>query len=127
MCKEKQSSPTARFALVAILALVTALTTLVGYAAASTRPAAMRLVKIAPLTIVGNGFPVGAKVKVVATTRRARVVVTVTAGKTGAFSARFSPLFAVEPCHGSLVVSAATAEGIQAQLKRACRPPDLTP
>jgi hypothetical protein len=123
MCKERRSRSTARFALVAILALAT----LAGYAAASTRPAAVRLVKIAPLTITGDGFPVGAKVRVVATTRRARVVVTVTAGKTGAFSARFSPLFAVEPCRGSLVVSAATVGGVRAQLKRPCRPADPTP
>lgn len=87
----------------------------------------MHLVKIAPLTIAGDGFPVGAKVRVVATTRRARVVVTVTAGKTGAFSARFSPFFAVEPCHGFLVVSAAAVGGVHAQIKRTCRPADPTP
>jgi hypothetical protein len=123
MCKESRSRTSVRCALVAILALAT----LAGYAAASTGPVAMRLVKIAPLTITGDGFPVGAKVRVVATTRRARVVVTVTAGKTGTFRARFSPLFAVEPCHGSLVVTAATVGGIHAQVKRPCRPADPAP
>lgn len=84
----------------------------------------IRIATTAPLTIVGTGYAAHARVTVVARTDRARRSVSVRTGAAGGFRARFSVLFAVDPCHGSLVVTARGSNGEAATVKRPCRTGD---
>lgn len=97
---------------------------LVAGANAAQQQASIRIVRVAPLTVRGEGFDAGQRVRLVATTGRARDRAVARATGTGTFTARFSMLFAVEPCHGTLVVAVTNPAGVRATTKRPCRPAD---
>jgi hypothetical protein len=96
-----------------------------GAASAAQDQAGLRIAKVTPLTIAGSGFPAGSRVRVAAATAgKVRARITVPATAAGSFVARFSPLLAVEPCRGALVVTATASSGERAAAKRPCRPGD---
>ena len=95
-----------------------------GAAAAPT----LRPVSLAPLSMRGTGFQPRERVRVTLTTRALTRRTTLTAGAAGRFTYRASPLVAVDPCRGTIVVSAlGLSSGRRATWKRACRPPDVWP
>jgi hypothetical protein len=111
----------------AIFSVTAALVVAAGFAPpAPGRIAAphVRIAGTAPLTVIGTGYKPGTRVEVTASTGRARRTVSVRAGSAGGFRVRFSVLFAVEPCHGTLVITAKGADGETASVKRPCRPGD---
>jgi hypothetical protein len=92
-----------------------------------SRPA-LRVVATAPVTVAGTGFAAGERVRLTLRAGRARPSTrTVDAGRDGRFRARFNALLAVEPCSGTLVVTAAGSRGSRASWKRVCRPPSTRP
>jgi hypothetical protein len=110
-----------RFSL--LLALIVT-SSLVPGAAVANAPT-LRIRAIAPLTVAGSRFVVRERVTLtlrVAGRRVARRAVT--AGSRGAFRAGFSTLVAVDPCRGSIVISAVGAAGSRASARRPCLPPD---
>jgi hypothetical protein len=88
------------------------------------QPVSLRITKIAPLTVRGAGFTPGERVRLVATTGRGMNRTTAVASVRGAFAARFSMLFAVEPCHGTLTVAAIRPGRARVAVTRPCRPGD---
>jgi hypothetical protein len=110
-----------------IISVTAALVVAAGFALPATGGSAgphVRIAGIAPLTVIGTGYEPGSRVEVTARTGRARRTVSVRAGSAGGFRVRFSVLFAVEPCHGTLVITAKSAGGDTASVKRPCRPGD---
>jgi hypothetical protein len=95
-----------------------------GAAAAPT----LRAVSLAPLSVRGAGFQQRERVRVTLTTRALVRRTTLTAGAAGAFTYRPSPFVAVDPCRGTIIVSAlGLSSGRRATWKRVCRPPDVWP
>jgi hypothetical protein len=112
--------------LLVIAALVVAL---VPGATAGRRPdAALRIVDWTPLTVRGTGFAAGEQVRLTLRTGRPRTVSRTTrAGRSGTFRAAFGLLVALDPCRGTLVVTATGSRGSRATVKRPCRPPSTAP
>jgi hypothetical protein len=98
-------------------------------ATAQARPSgpALRILKLAPPTVRGSGFQAGERVRVILSTARAGSVRAGTASPAGRFTVAFPVLIAIEPCHGTLVVSATGSLGSRAILRRPCRPGDPLP
>jgi hypothetical protein len=95
-----------------------------GAAAAPT----LRPVSLAPLSVRGSGFQPRERVRVTLTTRALVRRTTLTASAGGRFTYRAQLLVAVDPCRGTIVVSAVgLASGRRASWKRVCRPPDVWP
>jgi hypothetical protein len=94
---------------------------------ATTAPS-LRLVTLTPLTLRGTGFRARERVRVTLTIRTRAQRSTLKAGARGAFTYRPATFVVVDPCRGTIVV---TAVGIssarKATWKRACRPPDVWP
>jgi len=94
-----------------------------GLAAPAVVPT-LRLVKLTPLTLRGSSFRATERVRITLTFRRIRAVRALHADRSGRFTFRYTTLLALEPCRGSIVVTAVGASGRTATWKRACRPPD---
>jgi hypothetical protein len=95
-----------------------------GAAAAPT----LRPVSLAPLSMRGTGFQPRERVRVTLTTRALVRRTTLRAGAAGSFTYRAGLLLAVDPCRGTIVVSAlGLSSGRRAAWKRVCRPPDVWP
>jgi hypothetical protein len=95
-----------------------------GAAAAPT----LRPVSLAPLTLRGAGFQARERVRLTLTTRTLARRATLTAGVAGGFTYKPALLVAVDPCRGTIVVSAVgLSSGRRASWKRVCRPPDVWP
>jgi hypothetical protein len=110
----------ARFALL----LAVAVLSWAGAALASTGPK-LSIRGLAPLTVAGERFAARERVTVTVRVAGRRVARrAVTAGARGVFRVRFSPFLAVDPCRGSIVVTAAGTAGSRASVRRPCRPPD---
>jgi hypothetical protein len=93
----------------------------------SSRPE-VRLVKIAPVTVAGTGFVARERVRVVLRAGRWRPTVrSVQATPHGSFRFAFDVLVAVEPCEGTLLITATGSRGSSASWKRGCRPPSRRP
>ena len=94
-----------------------------GAGSTSTRQASLRLVKPAPLRLVGSGFRARERVRVVASVGHASATKRVQASRHGSFSASFR--FRAGHCSGLAVVAVGSA-GSRATLKRpplpACMP-----
>ncbi|MGH3103535.1 MAG: hypothetical protein ACRDN6_05500 [Gaiellaceae bacterium] len=111
----------------ALAALIAA--TLALGAGANAQPAAsLRPVSLAPLTVRGTGFVPSERVRVtLAVGRRSTHVRSVKAGSDGRFTVAFDLLLAVDPCRGTLVVTATGSRGSRAAYTKVCRPPSLRP
>jgi hypothetical protein len=100
---------------------------------ASARPGAaaaptLRPVSLAPLSVRGSGFQPRERVRVTLTTRALVRRTTLTAGAAGSFTYRAGLLVAVDPCRGTIVVTAlGLGSGRRASWKHECRPPDVWP
>jgi hypothetical protein len=107
--------------LICLLVLVLALPAL-ATAAAPTSPS-LRLLAASPLTLQGSGFRAGESVRVRLSVRTLAETRTLRSDQGGRFTFRHSGLLAVDPCRGTIVVSAVgAASGRSAMWKRACRP-----
>jgi hypothetical protein len=96
--------------------------------ATSSVAPSLRLVRLTPLTLRGSGFRVGERVRITVSFRRIRAARTVRADRRGRFTFRYTTLLALEPCRGTLVVTAVgTSSARRATYKRPCRPPDPIP
>jgi hypothetical protein len=96
--------------------------------ASSTVAPTLRLVQLTPLTLRGSGFGTRERVRITVSFRRIRAARTVGADQRGRFTFRYTTLLALEPCRGTLVVTAVgTSSGRRATFKRPCRPPDPIP
>jgi hypothetical protein len=84
----------------------------------------LRLVKLTPLTLRGSFFRAGERVRITLTFRRVRAVRALRADGSGRFTFHYTTFLALDPCRGSIVVSAVGASGRTATWKRPCRPPD---
>jgi hypothetical protein len=88
----------------------------------------LRLVEFAPLTLRGSGFSTGERVRVSIAVRRLHEERTLRTDAAGRFTFRYSTLVALDPCRGTIVVTAVgTSSGRTATWKRQCRPPELVP
>jgi hypothetical protein len=88
----------------------------------------LRVVKTAPLTVVGSGFEARERVRLTFQAgRRKPATRSVQATPNGSFRTAFDLLLAVDPCEGSLVLTATGSRGSSASWKRACRPPSTRP
>jgi hypothetical protein len=95
--------------------------------AASAVPS-LRLVEFAPLTLRGSGFSTGERVRVSIAVRRFHEARTLRTDGSGRFIFRYGTLVALDPCRGTIVVTAVGASsGRKATWKRECRPPDPLP
>jgi hypothetical protein len=95
---------------------------------ASAAVPSLRLVEFAPLTLRGSGFSTGERVRVSVAVRRLRDARTLRTDGSGRFTFRYSTLVALDPCRGTIVVTAVGASsGRTATWKRECRPPDPLP
>ena len=112
-----------------VLTIALAAVALVPAATAGRQPdATLRVVDWTPLTVRGTGFASGERVVVTLRTGRPRAVsLTTRAGSSGRFRAAFGLLVAIEPCRGTIVVTATGSRGSRASVKRACRPPSAAP
>lgn len=94
-----------------------------GAGSTSTRQASLRLVKPAPLQVLGSRFQMRERVRIVATNARFRSTKHVRASRRGTFSVSFD--LTVGRCSGVRVLAVGSA-GSRAMLKRsplpACRP-----
>lgn len=109
----------------AILALGTVLVTAAW--GNGSRPE-LRVVRDTPLTVAGSGFAAGERVRLTLRTGRARAFVrNAQAGSEGRFRTAFPLLVALDPCRGTIVVTATGSRGGTATWKRACRPPSTRP
>jgi hypothetical protein len=112
--------------LVGLLAAVVALPALAG--AADSATPSLRALDVAPLTLQGSGFRAGESVRVRLSVRTLAETRMLRSDQGGRFTFRHSGLLAVEPCRGTIVVSAVgAASGRSATWKRACRPPHPVP
>jgi hypothetical protein len=111
------------------LAMVALVVALVPAATAGRPPDAdLRIVDWTPLTVRGTGFAPGERVLITLRTGRPRAVSRAArAGRAGTFRAAFGLFVAVEPCRGTLVVTATGSRGSRASVKRPCRPPSTAP
>src|SRR5262249_22138252 len=106
-----------------LLLVVIAAATIGSGTAAPTAPT-LRIRAVAPFTVAGTNFAPGERVTLMVRVAGRRVATqALTAGSGGAFRTRFSTLVAVDPCRGSIAVSAAGASGSRAAVRRPCRPP----
>jgi hypothetical protein len=88
----------------------------------------LRLVRTVPLTVAGSGFAAREHVRLTLRAGKRRPATrSVQATRTGTFRAAFDLLIAVDPCEGSLVITATGSRGSSAWLKRTCRPPSRRP
>jgi hypothetical protein len=112
-----------------LLAIAAAVVALVPAATAGRQAdAALRVVDWTPLTVRGTGFAPGEHVRLTLRTGRPRAVSrTARAGSAGTFRAAFGLFVALEPCRGSIVVTATGSRGSRASVKRACLPPSTAP
>lgn len=95
--------------------------------AAASAPS-LRLVGLAPLTLHGAGFSTGERVRVSIVLRRVRDARTIRSDRSGRFTFRYGTLVAIDPCNGTIVVTATGASsGRTATWKRPCRTPDPLP
>jgi hypothetical protein len=93
----------------------------------ASRPT-LRLVKSTPVTVAGSGFQAREHVRLALRAGRWRPNVrNVQATQSGSFRAAFDLLVAIEPCEGSLLITATGSRGSSASWKRACRPPSRRP
>ena len=90
----------------------------------STAPS-LRPAQVGVPVFVGQRFPPLAQVKVTLTNGSRTFTRLVRASSSGEFTARFT-LAAVDPCRGTLTVSATDGRGSTARWKRQCRPPSET-
>jgi hypothetical protein len=96
--------------------------------AASGAVPKLRLVDLTPLTLRGSGFRAQERVRLTLAFRRVRTARTIRSGRAGGFTVRFRTLLALDPCRGTVVVTAVgAASGLRATWKRRCRPPDAWP
>ena len=87
----------------------------------------LHAVSAAPLVLKGEGFVPNEKVQMTLRVGgQARFARTVTADAAGAFRAGFG-LAVVDPCRGSIVVTAKGSRGSFSSYRRACRPASTTP
>jgi hypothetical protein len=88
----------------------------------------LRVLRTAPLTLAGSGFAAREHVRLALRAgRRQPIVRNVQATASGRFRATFGLLVAVEPCEGTLVLTATGSRGSGASWKRECRPPSRRP
>ena len=88
----------------------------------------LRVLRTAPLTVAGTGFVARERVRLTLRVgHRKPVSLRVRATRNGGFRAAFDLLLAVEPCEGSLVLTATGSRGSTASWKRTCRPPSRRP
>jgi hypothetical protein len=76
---------------------------------------------------VGTGFRPYERIETRLQVRGRTFRVRSTAGQNGRFTARFSPLIAVEPCSGRIVLVARGNRGTIATASRECHPADPAP
>ena len=113
----------------AVVALLASLLTLLLSPSLSHEAAAARLTlaSLAPPTVVGTGFQPGERIETSLQVRGRTFRVRSTARQNGRFTARFSPLIAIEPCSGRIVLIARGNRGTTATASRACHPADPAP
>jgi hypothetical protein len=112
--------------LVGLLAAVLALPVLAGAAGPATP--SLRMLDVAPLTLQGSGFRAREAVSVRLSVRTLAETRTLRSDAGGRFVFRHGGLIAVDPCRGTIVVSAVgAASGRSATWKRACRPAHPVP
>jgi hypothetical protein len=103
--------------------LLVALVLPVGAALAVSPAPSLRLVDVAPLTLQGSGFRGGEAVRVRLSVRALAETRTLRSDAGGRFTFRHGGFLAVDPCRGTIIVSAVgAASGRSATWKRACRP-----
>jgi hypothetical protein len=88
----------------------------------------LHAVRSAPLVLKGEGFVPNEKVQMTLRVGigKARFARTVTADAAGTFRAGFG-LAVVDPCQGTIVVTAKGSRGSFSSYRRACRPASTTP
>jgi hypothetical protein len=89
----------------------------------ATPPPIVRLVP-ASTAVLGTRFRAGETVTVRLTVGKIVRIVRTNADARGAFRARFSPLLALDVCHGKVVVTATGTAGDSARFVRECATPD---
>jgi len=96
--------------------------------AASGKAPSLRLVSVSPPTVHASGFLPRESVRVTLAIRTPLARKTGRAGADGRLTLRLATLVAVEPCRGTLVVTAVgVASKRVAVWKRECRTPDPLP
>jgi hypothetical protein len=111
-----------------LLVLAAVVVALVSAAPAEAAAPALRPISLAPLTLRGTGFQAGERVRVTLTIRTVARRTTLRAGAAGRFTYRPEDLVAVDPCRGTIVVTAlGLSSGRRAGWKHVCRPPDVWP
>jgi hypothetical protein len=114
--------------LLVVLAIPASLAALAPAPSGATAAPTLRPVSLAPLSLRGIGFQPRERVRVTLITRARVWRSTLRAGVAGGFTYRPAPLVAVDPCRGTIVVSAlGLSSGQRAIWKRVCRPPDVWP
>jgi hypothetical protein len=117
-----------RRVLLAVAALAISLAHAGWAGSAPTAAPSLRLVSAAPLTLRGTGFLAQERVRLTLSVRAQSAGKTVRADALGRFTYRPQTLIALDPCRGTIVVSAlGLTSGLRATWKRACRPPDVWP
>lgn len=97
-------------------------------AATAAEGPALRLVRIAPLTVAGNGFARNETIRLVVAVRGQRDVHSLRANASGSFTRRIATLVALDPCRGTISVTAVGAASRRtATSLRGCRPPHTLP
>jgi hypothetical protein len=109
-----------------ILRLGAVLAIFLGAAAASAgaSPPTLRATSLTPFTIRGTGFAAQEQVRLeLRVGRRQPTLRRVRADRDGRFTAKFGLFVALDPCTGTVVVTATGAAGSHATYKKQCRPP----
>jgi hypothetical protein len=114
--------------LLVVLAIAASLAALVSASPGTAATPMLRPVSLAPLSMRGIGFQPRERVRVTLSTRAAVWRTTLRTGAAGGFTYRPGVLIAVDPCRGTIVVTAlGLGSGRRATWKHACRPPDVRP
>ena len=101
---------------------------LLGPAGGARSAPELRVVRNVPLTVQGSGFDARESVVLTLRSGRARPVrETALADARGRFRAAFDAFVAIDPCRGTLSVTATGSQGSHATWKRVCRPPSTRP
>jgi hypothetical protein len=111
-----------------VLAFVVALAAAVSAAPMEAAVPTLRPLNLALLTMRGTGFQPRERVRVTLSARANVWRTTLRAGAAGRFTYRPEDLVAVDPCRGTIVVTAlGLSSGRRATWKHVCRPPHMWP
>src|SRR5262245_32974682 len=111
-----------------LLAVVLGLAAVLSATPAAAAAPTLRPLSLARLSMRGTGFQAHERVRVNLSTRAMVLRRTLRAGAAGGFTYRPGLLVAVDPCRGTIVVTAlGLSSGRRATWKHVCRPPEVRP